>query len=95
MISGLTIFPDTPLMKDVIKGDFVEATEKERVEELTEFLKCLKNDTLIDATNASIITRIYGFIPEQKQEMMERLQKIFDTYGEDGLREARDSLKVI
>lgn len=95
MIAGLTIFPDTPLMKDILTGDFVEATEKERVEEITEFLKNLKNDTLIDATNASIITRIYGHIPEQKQEMLDHLQSIYQTYGEDGLREARDSLKVI
>lgn len=56
--------PDTPLMKDVRSGVFKEATEEERVLELKEFLTRLKNPTLIDATNASIITPIYGRIPE-------------------------------
>ena len=51
-------------MKDVRSGVFKEATEEERVLELKEFLTRLKNPTLIAATNASIITPIYGRIPE-------------------------------
>ena len=95
IIAGLTIFPDTPLMKDVRKGDFQETTEGERILELKEFLQDLKIDTLIDATNASIITAIYGRIPEKKQEMIDRLQSIYDAYGEKGLRNMRDSLQAI
>ena len=60
IIAGLTIFPDTPLMKDVQSGEFQEATEGERVLELKEFLNNLNINTLIDATNASIITAILG-----------------------------------
>ena len=95
IIAGLTIFPDTPLMKDVRSGEFQEATEGERILELKEFLKDLNIDTLIDATNASIITAIYGPIPAQKQAMIDRLQKIYDVYGETGLRRQRDSLGMI
>lgn len=95
MISGLTIFPDTPLMQDVKRGKFQEAAEGERILELKEFLQDLKIDTLIDATNASIITTIYGRIPEKKQEMIDRLQSIYDTYGEKGLRRIRESLQAI
>lgn len=95
IIAGLTIFPDTPLMQDVRSGDFQEATEGERILELKEFLQDLTNPTLIDATNASIITAIYGTIPEHKQEMVDRLQAIYDRYGEQGLRQMRDSLGAI
>lgn len=95
LIAGLTIFPDTPLMQDVRKGTFVEATEGERVLELTEFLKDLNIDTLVDTTNASIITTIYGRVPERKANMISRLQYIYDTYGEQGLRHQRDSLGMI
>lgn len=95
IIAGLTIFPDTPLMQDVRKGTFVEATEGERVLELTEFLKDLNIDTLVDATNASIITTIYGRVPERKENMISRLRYIYDTYGEEGLRNRRDSLGAI
>ena len=95
LIAGLTIFPDTPLMKDVRSGEFQEATEGERILELKEFLKDLTIETLIDATNASIITAIYGQIPARKQEMIDRLQAVYDTYGEQGLRHMRDSLGAI
>ena len=95
LIAGLTIFPDTPLMKDVRIGEFQEATEGERILELKEFLKDLTIETLIDATNASIITAIYGQIPARKQEMIDRLQAVYDTYGEQGLRHMRDSLGAI
>lgn len=95
LIAGLTIFPDTPLMKDVRSGEFQEATEGERILELQEFIRCLQIPTLIDATNASIITTIYGRIPEQKQEMIDRLQAIYDRYGEQGLRQVRESLQSI
>lgn len=95
LIAGLTIFPDTPLMKDVRSGEFQEATEGERILELQEFIRCLQIPTLIDATNASIITTIYGRIPEQKQEMLDRLQAIYDRYGEQGLRQVRESLQSI
>ena len=91
LIAGLTLFPDTPLMKDVRSGVFKEATE-ERVLELKEFLTRLKNPTLIDATNASIITPIYGRIPEEKDKMIAQLDAIFIRYGEAGLRQARESL---
>ncbi|WP_130837989.1 hypothetical protein [Lachnoclostridium sp. Marseille-P6806] len=79
----------------VRSGKFQEATEGEKILERIEFLKGLQNDTLIDATNASIITSIYGRIPEQKQEMITRLQSIYSTYGEKGLHRMRDSLGAI
>lgn len=79
-------------MKDVRIGVFKEATEEERVLELKEFLTRLKNPTLIDATNASIITPIYGRIPEEKDKMIAQLDAIFIRYGEAGLRQARESL---
>lgn len=95
LIASLTIFPDTPLMAQVRSGDFVEATEGERILEIKEFLQGLKNDTLIDARNASAVTSIYGRIPEQKQEMIDYLQQVYETYGEEGLRKRRDSLRAI
>ncbi|WP_390603443.1 hypothetical protein [Acidaminococcus intestini] len=55
----------------------------------------LKNPTLIDAVNASIITPIYGRIPEEKDKMIAQLAAIFSRYGEKGLRQARECLSAI
>lgn len=65
---------------------FFEATESERVLEWKEFLTRLWNPTLLDAANASIITPIYGRLPEEKAKMIAPLTAIFSHYGEKGLR---------
>jgi len=95
MAAGLTLFPDTPLMEDVKNGSFVEATEAERIQELQTFLSKLEIETTIDATNASIITPIFGHLPEDKQKMMDTLTAIFHRYGEEGLRARREGLWAI
>ena len=95
MAAGLTLFPDTPLMDDVRNGSFVEATEAERIKELQTFIEHLEISTLLDATNASIITPIYGNLPDDKQKLIATLQNIFDRFGEDGLRARRDRLWAI
>jgi radical SAM superfamily enzyme YgiQ (UPF0313 family) len=95
MAAGLTLFPDTPLMDDVRNGSFVEATEAERIKELQTFIEHLEISTLMDATNASIITPIYGNLPDDKQKLIATLQNIFDRFGEDGLRARRDRLWTI
>jgi radical SAM superfamily enzyme YgiQ (UPF0313 family) len=95
MAAGLTLFPDTPLMDDVRNGSFVEATEAERIKELQTFIEHLEISTLMDATNASIITPIYGNLPDDKQKLIATLQNIFDRFGEDGLRARRDRLWII
>ena len=74
---------------------FFEATESERVLEWKEFLTRLWNPTLLDAANASIITPIYGRIPEEKDKMIAPLTAIFSHYGEKGLRQAHESLSAI
>ena len=95
MAAGLTLFPDTPLMEDVKNGTFVEATEAERIEELQTFLRKLTIETTIDATNASIITPIYGQLPNDKQKMLDTLETIFRRFGEKGLRSRRENLRMI
>ena len=95
MAAGLTLFPDTPLMEDVKNGTFVEATEAERIEELQTFLRKLTIETTIDATNASIITHIYGQLPNDKQKMLDTLETIFRRFGEKGLRSRRENLRMI
>lgn len=95
LIPSLTIFPDTPLMQEVRSGAFQEASEGERIREIQTFLQELTIDTLIDARNASAVISLYGRIPEKKQAMIGQLQKIYDTYGEVGLRARRDSLTAI
>lgn len=89
LVSGLTLFPDTPLMEEVRRGEFAEATETEKIEELMAFVEALNINTLLDATNASIMTPVFGQLPEDKKEILATLQNVLDRQEEDRLRMRR------
>jgi radical SAM superfamily enzyme YgiQ (UPF0313 family) len=73
--SELTLFPDTPLSEDNRNGNFEEATEVERLEEMLEFIRCLDINTVFKAEHVTIPVPIRGKLPEDKQNMLELLQK--------------------
>ncbi len=45
-VSSLTLVPGTILYRRREKGEFAEAGENERLEEMQEFIRCLKNKTV-------------------------------------------------
>ena len=95
LASGLTLFPDTPLMEEVKEGKFVEATETEKIEELIEFVSGLEISTILDATNVSILSPVYGNLPEDKPKILAKLRKILEIQGEDVLRYRRTHLRSL
>ncbi len=84
--SELTLFPDTPLSRDVAEGKFAEATERERMEEMQEFIRCLTVPTIFRAEHVTMPVRINGRVPEDKKAMISRLQETMDTNGEERLQ---------
>ncbi|MBE6486012.1 MAG: radical SAM protein [Methanosphaera stadtmanae] len=95
MVTGLTVFEDTPLMNDINCDDFIEADEKERIEELIVFLDKLEIETFIDATNASNSVPIFGKFPENDEAMIRHLKEIYEKYGEKTLRNKRENLNKV
>lgn len=90
--SELTLFPDTPLSRDVEEGKFAEATERERMEEMQEFIRCLTVPTIFRAEHVTMPVRINGRVPEDKEAMISRLQETMDTNGEERLQMYRSSV---
>jgi hypothetical protein len=74
--SELTIFPDTPLMKEVKAGTFVEATETERMDEMAEFLRCTTIPTVFKAEHVTMLFPIRGNLPEDKPRMLNEIGQI-------------------
>lgn len=95
LASGLSIFPDTPLMEEVRRGEFVEATETEKIQELYTFVKTLDIHTLLDATNVSNMMPVYGHLPEDKEKILAMLKQGADEQGEERLRMRRDSMRSL
>ncbi len=95
LASGLSIFPDTPLMEEVRRGEFVEATETEKIQELYTFVKTLEIHTLLDATNVSNMMPVYGHLPDDKEKILAMLKQGADEQGEERLRMRRDSMRSL
>ena len=74
--SELTLFPDTPLSKDVAQGKFAEATEEERFEELQEFIRCLEIKTVFKAEHVTLPVPIRGELPKEKEKLITQLEHL-------------------
>ena len=87
--SELTLFPDTPLSKDVKDGKFAEATEVERLEELLEFIRQLNVPTVFKAEHVTIPVPIRGRIPADQERMCNLVCDLLDEAKQgkfDGFR---------
>ncbi len=89
--SELTLFPDTPLSRDVKEGKFVEATEEERLIELAELIRDISIPTVFKAEHVTIPVPIRGKLPEDRENMLGLLSQLleaakngaFDMYREN------------
>lgn len=74
--SELTLFPDTPLSRDVKTGNFVEATEAERLEELRELMSDIRIPTVFKAEHVTIPVPIRGSLPADREEMLTLMDRL-------------------
>ncbi len=84
-VSSLTLIPGTPLHRKKVKGLFTEAGEHERLLEMQEFIRCLANDTVFLSDHASVPFQAKARLPEQKQELIDGIQRLIDSMPEEKL----------
>jgi len=77
--SELTLFPDTPLSRDVKEGKFVEATEEERLLELAELIRDISIPTVFKAEHVTIPVPIRGTLPEDREKMLKLLERLAES----------------
>ncbi len=90
--SMLTVVPGTPLYRAMEKGIYVESTEKEKLEEIYEFIKCLTNDTIFMNEHASNLFHVQCRIPEKKEELLRYISKFKEENDENKLRKYREHI---
>ncbi len=88
-VSSLTLIPKTPLFRRMEKGLFTEAGEHERLREMQEFIRCLTTKTVFLSDHISVPFHSRAKLPEQKQELLDGIQRVMNTWSEEELREHR------
>jgi coproporphyrinogen III oxidase-like Fe-S oxidoreductase len=94
-ITSLTLIPGTELYEQKLKGEFLEASEFERAQELKCFIEHLETKTKVYANHVSMATPVVGKIPEDKPKMLKVLQDTLDDFDEDELRQFREQLRQL
>ncbi len=69
--------------------EFAEAGEHERLEEMQEFIRCLKNKTVFLADHISVPFRAKANLPEDKEELISGIQKVMDNLPEERMQAHR------
>lgn len=77
--SELTLFPDTPLSRDLKAGKFIEATEQERFEELKALIEAINIPTVFKAEHVTMPAPIRGTLPQDKAEIIEYLDNLIEA----------------
>ena len=77
------------------QGDFVPASEKERIEELQVFIKKLQLKVHLFANSISNFYPTTAYLPRDKDFIISELQNILDTVSEEEMQEYRRNLKSL
>lgn len=94
MTTGLTVFPNAPLAAMVKNGEFVEASEKEKIQELLVFIEHLNVETIFDASHYLNPVHYRFRNPQQKNEVLDDIRKFLVKHSKTEIeRMVKRSLK--
>lgn len=92
-VVSLTLFPEAPLAADVAAGRFVEAGERERLEELRTFIAALTVPTTLMGHTVSNTVPLLGRLPEDRVRLLAELDAALTHESEETLAAYRRSIE--
>ena len=90
--SMLTIYPDSALYREIQGGNWAEAGEIEKFQELKALVSCLDIPVTFAALGASNAYQFQGRLPEDREALLSTLDQIIRRESEDRLRSYRTAL---
>ena len=85
--TGMTVFAHTPLAEMAERGEFIEASEREKIEELQAFLKALTVDTIYDGVHYlnPLNYRFANSDETEKRRVLADIDEMLRTCSDDDL----------
>lgn len=90
--SMLTVFPESRLYQEIQAGNWREAGEKEKLEEVRTLVEHLDIPVIFAALGASNAFSMEGRLPEDRGKLLSALDDIIARYSEQDLRRYREQL---
>ncbi|MDE6070119.1 MAG: radical SAM protein [Alistipes sp.] len=91
-VVSLTLFPEAPLAAEVAAGRFVEAGERERLEELRTFIAELTIPTTLMGHTVSNAVPLLGRLPEDRARLLGEIDDALARFSEEELAAYRRSI---
>lgn len=88
----LTIYPESDLYQEIQNENWKEESELEKYRELRTLIENLNISTFFAAMGASNAFQLSGHLPEDKEQLLEKLEKIISEVSEKDLRYYRQNL---
>ncbi|MBD5153192.1 MAG: radical SAM protein [Oscillibacter sp.] len=90
--SMLTVFPESRLYQEIQAGNWREAGEREKMEEVRTLVEHLDIPVIFAALGASNAVDLEGRLPEGKETVISQLNGVLSRYSEADLRRYREQL---
>ena len=91
--SMLTVYPQSRLFSEMQAGQWTEAGEVEKLEELKTLVEHLERPLYFAALGASNAISVQGFLPEERDAVAAKLARACRPEHEDALRRYRAGLR--
>lgn len=89
----LTVYKNSELYREIAAGNWREATEVEKYEEVKELVGALTIPTEFAMLGASNPVMLQGRLPERREQILKTLDAIITDIGEERLRRYRANLR--
>ncbi len=89
----LTVYESSELHREIVAGNWQEAAEVEKYEEVKELVGALAVPAEFAMLGASNPVMLQGRLPEQREQILAALDTIITDIGEERLRSYRTSLR--
>lgn len=88
----LTVYPESRLYQEILSGNWEEESEIEKYRELRTLVTHLDISTYFAAMGASNAFQLRGHLPEEKEQLLDTLDRIISDVSEETLHHYRKSL---
>lgn len=88
----LTVYPESRLYQEILSGNWEEESEIEKYRELRTLVTHLDFSTYFAAMGASNAFQLRGHLPEEKEQLLDTLDRIISDVSEETLHHYRKSL---
>lgn len=82
MLTNVTVMPGTKLYDQRAKGEFVEASEHERLHEIRELVADLKNPITVDSGTSTSAVYFVAHLPKDRATLLPRLDEYIRKFSD-------------